>query len=209
MTPQSAAHLLTSTSHRRRGPPPVRVMGEFALEPGRAHELCGPARRRLALAVAGAIAGPVIWVRPAWSHLRVNPDGMIRLLDPGRLIFVEAAREADLLWSMEEVLRSGAVALVVADLPVPPGLTPVRRLHLAAERGVEAGGAPLGLLLTPGEGGAAGAESRWSLTPRHQAGEVEAWRLARLRARRKPPAGFDVRMGETGMEMAPPETEPA
>ena len=102
----------------------------------RVHEICGPARRTLALAVAGETAGPVFWIRPDWGTETLNGAAIADWVDPGRLIFLAGRRAEDLLWTMEESLRSGQVPLVVADLPAPPGLTPVRRLHLAAEDGV-------------------------------------------------------------------------
>ena len=118
------------------------------------------------------------------------------MIDPARLIYVRPKRSEDLLWSMEEVLRSGATALCIADLPAPPGLTQVRRMHLAAETGGQNGGhLPLGLLLTPGEGGAPGVETRWTLRPRHVEGR-NRWQLDRVRARTMPLKSWQIEAEE-------------
>ncbi len=157
---------------------------------GRVHELCGPARRTLAAMALGSGDGPpVIWIAPGWQAERIMPHGLLPFADPGRLIFVHARSEVDLLWTMEEALRSGAAPIVVADLPFIPALTPVRRLHLAAEAGAKgAATPPLGLILTAERGGAAGTESRWHLGP-----VPGGWHLARLRARMAPPADWAIR----------------
>ena len=201
MTGQAAAHLLNRQSHRHRAAPPLVFLGrDMTLDRARVHEFCGAARQRLALKAAGRLSGPVFWIRPAWGTSRLHAEGMLKLADPARFTFLTPKRPEDLLWCMEEVLRAGLVPLVVADLPGPPGLTAVRRLHLAAETGARDGRvSPLGLLLTPEAGGAPGVESRWSLTPDHQSGGEEAWALARLRARMQPEKTWRL----TGPEMAP------
>jgi protein ImuA len=173
-------------------PPARAIAGPVALVPGRLHEGCGPARHTWAMMVAGAFPGPVMWIAPAWGPDRPDPCGIAPLADPGRLIFVTPDRRLDLLWCMEEALRSGAVPLVVADLPAPPGLTPVRRLHLAAqEGGTRAPRLPLGLILTPDEGGAPGVESRWHMAQAHLP-EADRWHIARRRDRAAPPAEWHL-----------------
>ncbi|MBT0958739.1 hypothetical protein IV417_15220 [Alphaproteobacteria bacterium KMM 3653] len=202
------AALLTRAHYDAR--PSLPVTGPLELTLARAHEICGAARRTLALVIAAVRPGPVLWIAPDWLPERLNGPGLCEWIDPGRITFVHAAREADLLWTLEEALRAGIVPCVVGELPHTPGLTAVRRLHLAAEQGSTKSAhprqAPLGLLLSPHDGAAGGApgiESRWALHPAHTSDpardpahtpaapdlpDAPGWRLERLRARSAPPA---------------------
>ncbi|MCP5072045.1 MAG: hypothetical protein GY947_01960 [Rhodobacteraceae bacterium] len=193
------AHLLTRRPYREA--PGLPLAGDLTLAAPRVHEFCGSARRTLALMTARNIDGPVFWILCHWQYEWLHADGVQRYMDPGRITFVTPKRLEDVLWCMEETLRAGCVPLVVAELPDPPPLTPVRRLHLAAESGAEHKKCkPLGLLLTPGDGGAAGVETRWHLSPRHEA-DQSRWMLQRRRARMAPPAAWALNWGKTGPEL--------
>lgn len=191
----------------RHAPAPdtVALAAEFALARGRAHEIAGSARQAMALMIAARMTGPVLWLQPGWVNERLMGDGVTGFLDPGRLIFGTARTAPELLWAAEEALRTGLVPLVAADLPAPPGLTPVRRLHLAAEAGAERGVAPLMLLLTPGAGGAPGVETRWTAAPAPgwALGGGPRWRLARSRARMAPAAAWEMRLSGGGILLDP------
>lgn len=81
-------------------------------------------------------------------------------LDPRMFLLVETGRESDALWAIEEGLRSGSLALVIGILE-GLGLTPARRLSLAAEECRT----PC-LLLTGARTPVAGATaSRWRIAP--------------------------------------------
>ena len=198
------------------------LVADLALRRGRVHEFCGPARRTLAVLAMAKASGTVVWIRPGWRPERLNVAGLQPLADPARLILVEAARDENLLWAMEEALRSGVAPLVVAELSSPPALTPIRRLHLAAEAGAGAARRegwvqPLGLVLLPGAGGAQGIESRWHMAPRPSPtllwSEGVTWHLSRLRARLLPPAAWTLWRGPGGQERLAttplPEADPA
>lgn len=86
--------------------------------------------------------------------------GLTRLgLDPKRLLIAEAPRLSDALWTIEEALRSGALAAVVGLMDTGQraiGMMPARRLVLAADEG----GTPC-VLLTGSSQGVSVAHSRW------------------------------------------------
>jgi protein ImuA len=215
MPPEDLRRLVRAASARpalRLGAAPAGAEGRgeagASLAFGRAHELCGASRAVLAAMAAGALerrgeSGPVLWIRAPGAEGGLAPDGFAAFSAPGRLVLVAPRRPAEAPLAAEEALRSGAVALVVLELDSPLRMTPVRRLHLAAEAGTEAARAagapaPTALLLTPGEGGAEGVESRWRMEPAPSAGRAWAaggaprWRLERLRARLAPPRRWCV-----------------
>lgn len=195
------AQILSRPDRTQRAPPEQPFLEDLSLRCARVHEFCGNARRTLAMALAGAMAGPVFWIVPGWTADRLNPDGMLRFADPGRFSFLTPRRPEDVLWCMEEILRSGAVPLVVADIPAPLALTPVRRLHLAAEVGGTQGNTrPLGLLLTPGDGGAQGVESRWHMVGAHGR-DATGWALTRVRARTAPTKSWAVVADKAGLHL--------
>lgn len=199
--------------------PPQLLPGGLGLglARGRVHEVCGSARCVFAAFVMNQSQGPVMWALPGWQPERINPQGFSNYADTGRIIFAAVRRADDLLWITEEALRSGATPLVVAELLEPPALTPIRRLHLAAETGSEAALRrgelpPLALLLTPGSGGAPGVESRWRMQPRPSAPTRSeysmAWEITRLRARTEPPARWHAAQdGKGPIELTPLPTE--
>ena len=165
-----------------RSTPKVIVLEEFALQQGRVHECNGRSRVGFAMIVAAQITGHVFWIAPKWQRETLNPDGMRAFTKPQNFTFITPARPKDILWVMEETLRSGAVPLVVAQIPSPPSLTAVRRLHLAAEHSRTA---PLGLLLTASDSGAPGVEIRWLMQPNHGL-KSPSRTLSRTRARTAP-----------------------
>lgn len=144
------------------------------LKPGRVHEASGPGATSFAAVAAARSGGDVLWVLPGHAPGRLNPQGLSQFFDPARLLLVDALRHDDALAVAEEALRSGAVALVVADLSKPLGLTPGRRLQLAA-----GAGQATGLCLIPEAMGSNVAETRWLCEPRFGAADstLMRWRL--------------------------------
>ena len=134
---------------------------------------------------------PVLWCRlsaEAREWGRLYGHGLEALgLARQRLLTVTLNRPAAILWTLEEALRSAALAGVIADVGSSLDLTAVRRLMLAANEG----GTP-GLLLFPAPPhGATAARSRWIVAAKasapppfdEKAPGAPAWNLRLVRCR--------------------------
>jgi protein ImuA len=134
---------------------------------------------------------PVLWCRLAaaareWG--RLYGHGLEALgLPRHRLLTVTLSKPDAVLWTLEEALKSTALAGVVADAGSGLDLTAVRRLMLAASQGRTPG---LLLFPAPPHGGTGG-RSRWvvaahaSVSPPfdEQAPGVPAWNVCLVRCR--------------------------
>ena len=131
----------------------------FDLRARRVHEAEGRGRRAFALLQAVRHPGPLVWIAPA--HIPELP--MLRGLPRGvgeRLHLFRPSGETDLLWCIEEALRSTPISLVVAEPERPLSLTAGRRLQLAAEAG-----RTTGLMLIREGAGSNATETRWNCEP--------------------------------------------
>jgi protein ImuA len=136
---------------------PEPVIGDaLTLVRKRVHEAEGRGRRAFALFQAVRHPGPLVWILP--SHVPEMP--MLRGLPRGvgeRLHLLRPAGETDLLWCVEEALRSNPLSLVIAEPEKPLSLTAGRRLQLAAEFG-----RTTGLMLICQDAGSNATETRWN-----------------------------------------------
>lgn len=105
-------------------------------------------------------------------------------LDPARLLTVRALGEAERLWSLEEIARSGQALAVVGFVRALDRVAG-RRLQLAAERGRT----PLLVVETQPSADAVPALTRWSVAAAPSAAPtLPRWRVALLQARGGRPA---------------------
>jgi len=136
------------------------LFDHFPMRNARMHEAFGASAFAFAFALAGHMAGPVMWIRESWQTSAINPSGFSRYLDPQRMLLALGRDQVEVLAIAEEALRSGAVPLVVMESGKELGLTAARRLQLAAK----AGNATGLCLLCEGMGSNA-AETRWRCQP--------------------------------------------
>jgi protein ImuA len=123
-------------------------------------------------------------------------------LDPGRVVLVRALRDAEILWAMEEGLRTPGILAVVGEVGTLPAVAS-RRLQLAAEHS----GITAFLLRRWRDGGQAAREralpnaavTRWRITAlpsRAALGEPGVgrprWRVELLRCRGGEPASWEM-----------------
>lgn len=155
------------------------VLPDGGLAGDAVHECLGDAAAVFATLVAARLKGPVLWCLD--TSRRENPygPGLSSLgFDPSRLILARCRGLKEMLWTMEEGLRSSAPSLVIAEPEANVGLVESRRLQLAAETG-----GTLGLILR--EQGDAGrlapsaVASRWQFTSAAEGG----WRIGLQRCR--------------------------
>ena len=144
---------------------------------------------------------PLLWCRLAREEReygRLYGHGLEALgLPRQRFVTVTLKHPVALLWTMEEALKSAALALVIADAdPRAAGLTATRRLALAAQAGKAAGL----LVFSRPHAGATASLTRWTAaaSPSRappddgQSPGLPAWTIELTRARGGRPGRWTV-----------------
>jgi protein ImuA len=156
-----------------------RDLPDGGLAGGAVHEVLGGAVTGFAALIAARLEGPVLWCLDASRREDPYGPGLKALgFKPERLVLARCRGLREMLWTMEEGLRSTAPSLVIAEPGANIGLVESRRLQLAAEAG-----GTLGLILRDdGEVGRlvpSAVASRWQVDPASGGG----WHLTLKRCR--------------------------
>lgn len=128
----------------------------FPPSKARVHEVCGDGAYGFATICAAQATGKILWVRESWKPDSVNPVGAAAYLDPAKILLAQVSSQVEGLAVAEEVLRDGAMPLVIIELSQTLDLTAGRRLQLAARAGKATG-----LCIIPEGMGSNAAETRW------------------------------------------------
>lgn len=163
------------------------------------HEVCEtsfgdmPALTGFVLAAANPRGGAISWItqrKLALDHGEHLPAGITQMSRKRQdIISIDVGRAADALWAIEEVVHSGAVGCVIAEID-QIDFTASRRLALASGRR----GVPIILMLPYTCEGSTAASARWRVGPRPSAPNPydrralgnTRWRAVLERARQAP-----------------------
>ncbi|HWK58266.1 MAG TPA: hypothetical protein VNQ80_13050 [Parapedobacter sp.] len=104
-------------------------------------------------------AGVCLWI--STSRILFPPSLSTFGVQPDRVVFVEVARELDVLWAAEEALKCNGLSAVVAELQ-DMDFAQSRRLQLAVEKSRVTG---LMLRSSPRIVGATACAARWRIAP--------------------------------------------
>ena len=170
----------------------ITILPQATLAWNRVHECKGPSKIIFALWSAQIVNGTILWISEAHNQQTLNPDGIYPYVNPAQFLFAKMRHKEDILWSIEEAMRSAACPLIVVDISsFNPGLTPIRRINLAGRKIQEN---VMAVLLTSDEyEGVQGVETRWHMAPIHDDINLKRkWRLERLKARMAPPKFWSV-----------------
>ena len=170
----------------------ITILPQATLAWNRVHECKGPSKIIFALWLAQIVNGTILWISEAHNQQTLNPDGIYPYVNPAQFLFAKMRHKEDILWSIEEAMRSAACPLIVVDISsFNPGLTPIRRINLA---GREIQENVMAVFLTSDEyEGIQGVETRWHMAPIHDDINLKRkWRLERLKARIAPPKFWSV-----------------
>ena len=122
-------------------------------------------------------------------------------VEPSRIVFVEVARERDVLWAAEEALKCGGLSVVVAELQ-ELDFKQSRRLQLAVEKSRATG---LMLRHTPRTIGATACVARWRIVPLPSLPEeglpgvgCPRWEVELLKVRNGNPGCWQLAWSEEG-----------
>jgi protein ImuA len=146
----------------------IEFLPNLFLKRGKIHQITGSARFTLALIIGRVIKEGITWIRQENSDEIIYPDGFVDWVTPTKLLFINAQREKESLWVMEEFLKSGVSSLVLCQLKKLPQYINLRRLVLHAKTVTgETEGLilPTGIILSDFQYPINGVESRWNIEP--------------------------------------------
>ncbi|MEO1028409.1 MAG: hypothetical protein AAFX02_05065 [Pseudomonadota bacterium] len=159
-----------------------------------------------ALAAAGQVTGPILWVaqsKAGMEHGGLFQTGLASFHEVQPTVLTVRTRKLpDALWAIEEAICSKVVGLVIAEIE-DTDFTASRRLALASDRS----GVPAILLMPYTKEGASAAQARWRVSAQASApNQFDAhglgrprWRAVLERSRQVPQfAGrsFDIELND-------------